>query len=58
MHFKLILFSFISFFFIGCSNETSIDEQKQLCILEGKKFSVNKILNLRNGEYELKGSCE
>ena len=58
MHFKLILLLLVSFLFIGCNNESSIDEQKQLCISEGKKFSVKKVLNMRNGEYELKGSCK
>lgn len=53
----LIFFSiFTTFLFNGCS-EKDISIQKKECVSQDKKFIVKKVLNLRTGEYVLKGEC-
>ncbi len=42
--------------FTACST-TTIEDQKEMCIKEGKKFKTERVLNLRSGEYEIKGKC-
>ncbi len=55
---KIILFFFISLvIFTGCS-EKDIQTQRKECRAEGKKFTVKKVFNYREGRYEEKGECK
>ena len=53
---KIILMALLSIFFTACVG-TSIEEQRATCIKDGKKFYTKKFLNMRTGEYEIKGEC-
>lgn len=47
----------ITIIFTGCS-KPDIDTQKKQCLDQKKEFLIKKVLNLRTGEYILKGECK
>lgn len=53
---KMILFFVFVFLFVGCA-EKDIEQQRQECIQNGKKFTTTKVFNHREGQYILKGEC-
>lgn len=53
---KMILFFVFVFLFVGCA-EKDIEQQRQECIEDGKKFTTTKVFNHREGKYILKGEC-
>ena len=54
---KIILLTLSAFLLSGCFSQ-SIEEQRASCINDGKKFYTKKFLNMRTGEYEIKGECK
>lgn len=58
---KIILGVLISLFtlfiFSGCG-EKDLATQKKECKEAKKKFTVEKVMNIRTGEYELRGKCK
>lgn len=55
---KIITFIFTALIiFSGCA-EKDINTQRKECREQGKKFTVKKVFNFRDGEYEEKGECK
>ncbi len=55
---KIIGFIFTTLIiFTGCQ-EKDIQTQRKECREEGKKFTVKKVFNFREGRYEEKGECK
>lgn len=55
---KIMLFLFTTLIiFTGC-NEKDIHTQRKECREEGKKFTVKRVFNFREGQYEEKGECK
>ncbi|XPV70296.1 MAG: hypothetical protein ACNI25_06895 [Halarcobacter sp.] len=56
---KKIIYIFLSFFivilFSACAE--SMESQKEQCIKNGDDFKIEKRLNFRTGEYEIKLIC-
>lgn len=54
---KIILFLFSTLFLFTACSEKDIQTQRKECREEGKKFTVKKVFNFREGKYEEKGEC-
>lgn len=55
---KIIIFIFASLIFFTACQEKDIYTQRKECREEGKKFTVKKVFNFREGKYEEKGECK
>ncbi|MGE0052056.1 MAG: hypothetical protein AB7S49_11090 [Arcobacter sp.] len=51
---NLFLILLINCLFLGCTQNQVTEE---ICKKEGKIYKVNKVLNLRSGNYEDKAQC-
>ncbi len=56
--YKFLQILCLAVLFSGCFDSNSIEESKQLCLKENKKFYVAEILNYRTGKYEPRVICE
>lgn len=56
--YKFLQILCLAVLFSGCFDSDSIEESKQLCLKENKKFYVAEILNYRTGKYEPRVICE
>lgn len=55
---KIIMFLVTTMIlFAGC-DEKDIQTQRKECREEGKKFTVKKVFNYREGQYEEKAECK
>lgn len=54
---KIILLALSVLLLSGCFSQ-SLEEQRTSCLNEGKKFYTKKFLNMRTGEYEIRGECK
>ena len=53
---KTIFFIFVLFLFSSCSNNDNVTKEE--CESLGLKYTKEKVLNLRTGEYETRVHCK
>ncbi len=55
---KIIAFAFMTLIIFTACEEKDIPTQRKECKEQGKKFTVTKVFNFREGEYEERAECK